>query len=50
MITNRHILHNKIPKIIKLHFSHNKSIGGFTVNKTDKRLNKLYGWFFGDFD
>ena len=27
-----------------------KSIGGFTVNKTDKRLKKFYRWFFGDFD
>ena len=27
-----------------------KSIGGFTVTKTDKRLKKFYWWFFGDFD
>ena len=27
-----------------------KSIGGFTVIKTDKRLQKFYRWFFGEFD
>ena len=27
-----------------------RSIGGFTVNKTDKRLKKFYRWFVGDFE
>ena len=34
----------------KNHRNAKKSIGGFTVNKTDKRLKKFYRWFFGDFD
>ena len=33
-----------------LHTRAKKSIGGFNVNKTDKRLKKFYRWFVGEFD
>ena len=35
---------------LKNHRDAKKSIGGFTVNKTDKWLKKFYRWFVGDFD